>query len=124
MRIPAQTLVAPTGLLALADRPRRQPRPHRMPDDLPRKRRISGARRRLHRLPHRARGQAFAGGRRCRRRSARSTTSNITPDPGTGIGTWTADDFYKTMHNGRFPDGGLLYPAMPFASYTKVTRAD
>ena len=28
------------------------------------------------------------------------------------------------MHNGRFPDGGLLYPAMPFASYTKVTRED
>ena len=28
------------------------------------------------------------------------------------------------MHNGRFPDGGLVYPAMPFASYTKVTRED
>jgi mono/diheme cytochrome c family protein len=28
------------------------------------------------------------------------------------------------MHVGRFPDGGLIYPAMPFASYTKVTRAD
>ena len=28
------------------------------------------------------------------------------------------------MHRGRFPDGGLIYPAMPFASYTKVTRAD
>ena len=51
-------------------------------------------------------------------------TSNITPDPETGIGKWTADDFYRTMHTGRFPDGGLIYPAMPFASYTKVTRAD
>ena len=28
------------------------------------------------------------------------------------------------MHEGRFPDGGLLYPVMPYASYTKVTRAD
>ena len=28
------------------------------------------------------------------------------------------------MHSGRFPDGGLMYPAMPFASYTKVTLAD
>jgi mono/diheme cytochrome c family protein len=28
------------------------------------------------------------------------------------------------VHVGRFPDGGLLYPAMPFGSYTKVTRAD
>ena len=30
-------------------------------------------------------------------------TSNITPDPQTGIGTWTADEFYQMMHNGRFP---------------------
>ena len=50
-------------------------------------------------------------------------TSNITPDE-TGIGRWSADDFYNTMHHGRYPDGGLLYPAMPFASYTKVTRED
>jgi mono/diheme cytochrome c family protein len=28
------------------------------------------------------------------------------------------------MHTGRFPDGGLLYPAMPFGAYTKVTRKD
>ena len=51
-------------------------------------------------------------------------TSNITPDPETGIGKWTSDQFYQMMHNGRFPDGGLIYPAMPFASYTKVTRED
>jgi mono/diheme cytochrome c family protein len=51
-------------------------------------------------------------------------TSNVTPDAETGIGRWTADQFYAMMHTGRFPDGGLLYPAMPFGSYTKVTRAD
>ena len=28
------------------------------------------------------------------------------------------------MHTGRFPDGSLLYPAMPFGAYTKVTRAN
>ena len=28
------------------------------------------------------------------------------------------------MHEGRFPDGGLIYPVMPYASYTKVTRTD
>jgi mono/diheme cytochrome c family protein len=49
---------------------------------------------------------------------------NITPDRATGIGSWSADDFYKMMHTGRSPKGYLLYPAMPFASYTKVTRAD
>jgi mono/diheme cytochrome c family protein len=51
-------------------------------------------------------------------------SSNITPDRETGIGSWTADQFYGAMHTGRFPDGGLMYPAMPFGSYTKVTRAD
>ena len=49
---------------------------------------------------------------------------NITPDPETGIGRWSAEEFYQMMHTGRGRDGKLLYPAMPFASYTKVTRAD
>jgi mono/diheme cytochrome c family protein len=49
---------------------------------------------------------------------------NITPDPVTGIGKWTKDEFYSMMHTGRSRNGDLLYPAMPFASYTKVTRAD
>jgi len=69
-------------------------------------------------------GRVFAGGRAMPTPFGTLYTSNITPDAETGIGKWTANDFYKTMHDGRFPDGGLLYPAMPFASYTKVTRAD
>jgi mono/diheme cytochrome c family protein len=69
-------------------------------------------------------GKTFAGGRPMPTPFGTIYTSNITPDPETGIGQWTADDLYKTMHYGRFPDGGLIYPAMPFASYTKVTRED
>jgi mono/diheme cytochrome c family protein len=69
-------------------------------------------------------GKLFAGGRAMPTPFGTIYTSNITPDPETGIGKWSVDDFYKTMHEGRFPDGGLIYPAMPFASYTKVTRAD
>ena len=61
---------------------------------------------------------------RCRRHSGISTLPNITPDDETGIGLWTADDFYRMMHKGISRDGSLLYPAMPFASYTKVTRED
>nr|WP_229452231.1 c-type cytochrome [Massilia niastensis] len=49
---------------------------------------------------------------------------NITPDPETGIGKWSADDFHRMMRTGRSRKGELLYPAMPFASYTKVSRAD
>jgi mono/diheme cytochrome c family protein len=71
-----------------------------------------------------AEGRLFAGGRPMPTPFGTIYTSNITPDPETGIGKWSADDFYRTMHNGRFPDGGLIYPAMPFASYTKVTRSD
>jgi len=51
-------------------------------------------------------------------------STNITPDRDTGIGAWNADQFYGALHTGRFPDGGLMYPAMPFGSYTKVSRAD
>jgi mono/diheme cytochrome c family protein len=49
---------------------------------------------------------------------------NITPDPKTGLGSWSATEFYNMMHTGRSRDGSLLYPAMPFASYTRVTRED
>jgi mono/diheme cytochrome c family protein len=69
-------------------------------------------------------GQIFAGERAMPTPFGTLYTSNITPDPETGIGKWSANDFYKTLHSGRFPDDGLIYPAMPFASYTKVTRAD
>jgi mono/diheme cytochrome c family protein len=69
-------------------------------------------------------GKTFAGGLPMKTPFGTIYTSNITPDPQTGIGMWTSDQFYQLMHNGRFPDGGLVYPAMPFASYTKVTRED
>ena len=69
-------------------------------------------------------GKLFAGGRAMPTPFGTLYTSNITPDDETGIGTWNADQFYQMMHTGRFPDGGLLYPAMPFGSYTKVRRED
>lgn len=49
---------------------------------------------------------------------------NISSDASTGIGAWTSDEFYTMLHTGRTRSGDLLYPAMPFAAYTKVTRAD
>lgn len=69
-------------------------------------------------------GKLFAGGRAMPTPFGTLYSTNITPDPQTGIGNWTADQFYQMMHTGRSPDQGLLYPAMPFASYTKVTRRD
>jgi mono/diheme cytochrome c family protein len=69
-------------------------------------------------------GMAFAGGRPMPTPFGALYVPNITPDDDTGIGKWTAEDFYRMMHTGVSRDGSLLYPAMPFASYTKVTRAD
>lgn len=74
---------------------------------------------------HTARGgDAYAGGRALATSFGNIYSSNITPDPDTGIGTWTADDFWRAIHHGKSKDGSFLYPAFPYPSYTKVTRAD
>jgi mono/diheme cytochrome c family protein len=69
-------------------------------------------------------GKEFAGGRAMPTPFGALYSPNITPDEETGIGQWSSDEFYRMMHSGVSRDGSLLYPAMPFASYTKVTRAD
>jgi mono/diheme cytochrome c family protein len=69
-------------------------------------------------------GKLFAGGLAMPTPFGTLYSTNITPDPATGIGRWTADQFYTLMHSGHSSDGGLIYPAMPFGSYTKVTRED
>jgi mono/diheme cytochrome c family protein len=69
-------------------------------------------------------GKPFAGGRAMPTPFGNLYVPNITPDDETGIGKWTADEFYRMMHTGLSRDGALMYPAMPFASYTKVTRED
>lgn len=69
-------------------------------------------------------GRPFAGGRAMPTPFGNLFVPNITPDEETGIGRWRADEFYRMLHTGISRDGTLLYPAMPFASYTKVTRED
>lgn len=69
-------------------------------------------------------GQAYAGGREIATPFGSIFTSNLTQDTATGIGSWSADDFWRAIHNGKSKDGSFLYPAFPYPSYTKVTRAD
>lgn len=69
-------------------------------------------------------GPAFAGGRAIDTPFGAVYASNLTPDDATGLGQWTAAQFWRAMHNGRARDGRLLYPAFPYPSYTKITRAD
>ncbi|MEZ5565880.1 MAG: cytochrome c [Gammaproteobacteria bacterium] len=49
---------------------------------------------------------------------------NITPDPDTGIGSWTDDEFYRAMHEGTGKHGENLYPAFPYDAFTKLSRDD
>ena len=69
-------------------------------------------------------GKAYAGGRAIATPFGSIYTSNITPDRATGIGNWSAGDFWRAIHNGKSKDGSFLYPAFPYTSYTKVTRSD
>jgi mono/diheme cytochrome c family protein len=69
-------------------------------------------------------GAPFAGGYRLDTPFGYMLAPNITPDAATGIGKWSADDFYRSMHDGVNQRGEYLYPAMPYDFYTKVTRED
>jgi mono/diheme cytochrome c family protein len=69
-------------------------------------------------------GPAYAGGRALDTPFGRLYGPNLTPDRETGIGAWSADDFWNALHNGIGRDGRLLYPAFPYTNYTRVTRAD
>jgi len=66
----------------------------------------------------------YAGGFRVDTPFGPIYTSNITPDPETGIGKWTFKDFKNAVHDGIRADGQFLYPAMPFDSYTKIEESD
>ena len=69
-------------------------------------------------------GAPFAGGRGIETPFGVVHSSNLTPDPAQGIGSWTSAEFWRAMHHGRSKDGRLLYPAFPYPNYTQVTRAD
>lgn len=74
---------------------------------------------------HTARGgAAYAGGRALDTPFGRFYGPNLTPDDETGLGRWSADDFWNALHNGIARDGRLLYPAFPYPNYTRITRAD
>jgi mono/diheme cytochrome c family protein len=69
-------------------------------------------------------GHDFAGGRPLETPFGELDAPNITPDPQTGIGAWTDDEFINALTQGTGRDGTHLFPAMPYTYYTKVTRDD
>jgi len=68
--------------------------------------------------------QAFAGGMPIPTPFGVIYSPNITPDPDTGIGKWSKDDFWNAMHRGIDDEGKHLYPAFPYPWFTKLSRAD
>ena len=50
--------------------------------------------------------------------------SNLTSDEATGIGSWTVDDIVTAVRTGETPDGRILAPIMPVASYGKLNDDD
>jgi mono/diheme cytochrome c family protein len=69
-------------------------------------------------------GPPWAGGRAVETPFGNVYSSNLTPDAKTGLGAWSADQFWRALHNGRGGDGHLLYPAFPYPNFTRVTRSD
>lgn len=69
-------------------------------------------------------GKAFAGGVPIPTPFGKIISPNITPDPETGIGNWTDEEFYRAMHEGVGRNGENLYPAFPYDSFTKLSRDD
>ena len=51
-------------------------------------------------------------------------STNITPDPDTGIGSWSYPAFERAMREGIHRDGRHLYPAFPYNHFAKTTDAD
>jgi len=69
-------------------------------------------------------GPPFAGGYGLRTPSGMLFSTNITPEPETGIGRWSLEAFTRAMHEGGSRDGSHLFPAFPYDRFTKVSDDD
>lgn len=69
-------------------------------------------------------GTPFAGGRAFDTPFGTLYSTNITPDPKTGIGQWSPGDFSRAMKSGISRDGHRLYPAFPYPHFQGMTDAD
>ncbi|MGF6916011.1 c-type cytochrome [Paraburkholderia sp. 40] len=68
-------------------------------------------------------GTPYAGGRPFKLPFGTIYSTNLTPDKDTGIGNWSDDAFVNAVRAG-IGSHGNLYPAMPYTSYTQLSRDD
>ena len=66
----------------------------------------------------------MAGGRPIKTPFGLVYDTNITPDPKTGIGSWSDEDFIRAMTEGIAPDGSHYFPVFPYTSFTGMSRED
>ena len=69
-------------------------------------------------------GEFLAGGRPIKTPFGTFYASNITPDPTTGIGKWSDEDFIRAMTKGLSPKGDHYFPVFPYTSFHNITRND
>jgi mono/diheme cytochrome c family protein len=68
-------------------------------------------------------GAPYAGGRPLETPFGTVLSANLTPDA-SGLKGWTADQFYRALHEGVAANGEHLYPAFPYNYFTHMPRAD
>ena len=69
-------------------------------------------------------GQPGAGGQPFPTAIGTFYSTNITPDPATGIGHWSEAAFTRALREGIARDGRHLFPVFPYDHFTKLTDAD
>lgn len=69
-------------------------------------------------------GEDYAGGLGLPTPFGMIYTTNITPDPETGIGTWSEAAFIRAMRDGVDRQGRHLYPAFPYDYFARVSDDD
>jgi len=69
-------------------------------------------------------GGPLAGGRALKTPFGVFYSSNITPDPETGIGRFSDADFVRAMREGFAPDGHAYFPVFPYTSFTGLSDED
>ncbi len=69
-------------------------------------------------------GKPMAGGLAFKTPGGTVYSTNITPDPKTGVGGYTLEQFSRALRRGVAADGHFLYPAMPYPSFAKTTDED
>jgi mono/diheme cytochrome c family protein len=65
----------------------------------------------------------YAGGRPLETPFGTVLSANLTPDA-TGLKGWSADQFYRAMHEGISANGDHLYPAFPYNYFARMPRGD